>query len=42
LVDEVEVDFKGKEAKLEWIASIDGKKKDSETYRIVGILPAQK
>jgi len=41
MVDVVEVEFKGKEAKLEWVASIDGKKKDSETYRILAVLPPQ-
>lgn len=39
IVDEIQVDFNGKNAKLEWSASIDGKKKDSETYRILGVLP---
>lgn len=38
LVNELEVEFKGKNAKLIWAASIDGKKKDSETYKILGVL----
>jgi hypothetical protein len=39
IVDEIQVDFRGKNAKLEWSVSLDGKKKDSETYRILGVLP---
>jgi hypothetical protein len=39
LVDDVDVEFSGKSAKLRWVASIDGKKTDSETYKILGILP---
>jgi hypothetical protein len=39
IVDEIQVDFKGKDAKLEWSVSLDGKKKESETYKILGILP---
>jgi len=38
IVDNIEADFKGKEAKLYWPASIDGKKFESETYKILGIL----
>lgn len=40
IVDEIQADFKGKHAKLEWSVSLDGKKKESETYNILGILPA--
>jgi hypothetical protein len=40
MVDETQVDFKGKDAKLEWTVSLDGKKKESETSRILGVLPA--
>ncbi len=39
IVDEIQVDFKGKKAKLEWSVSLDGKKKESGTYNILGILP---
>ena len=39
IVDKIQVKFKGKGAKLEWSASVDGKKKDSETYKILGIFP---
>jgi len=38
LVDHFQVDFKGDSAKLMWPVSIDGKKIESETYRILGIL----
>jgi hypothetical protein len=38
IVDEIQADFKDKNAKLEWSVSLDGKKKESETYRILGIL----
>lgn len=40
IVDEIRVDFKGDKAKLEWSVSLDGKKKESETYKVLGILPA--
>ena len=39
LGDEVQVDFEGKHAKLDWSVSIDGKKRESETYEILGVLP---
>jgi hypothetical protein len=38
MTDEVDVEFHGKSAKLSWPASIDGKKRDSETYKILGVL----
>jgi len=41
LVDDVDVEFKGKDAKLYWVVSIDGKKTESETYTILAILPPQ-
>jgi hypothetical protein len=34
----IQVDFKGKGAKLIWPVSLDGKKTESETYKIVAIL----
>lgn len=40
LVDQVGAEFKGKSAKLFWSVSIDGKKEDSETYKILAVLPA--
>jgi len=36
--DTVVAEFKGKNAKLFWSVSIDGKKEESETHRILGIL----
>jgi hypothetical protein len=42
LVDTVEADFHGHKAKLEWVVSLDGKKKDSETYKILAILDAER
>jgi len=38
LVDEIQAEFKGDNAKLEWVVSLDGKKMQSETYKIVAIL----
>src|SRR5271170_4067990 len=38
LVDEIQAEFHGDNAKLEWVVSIDGKKKQSETYKVLGIL----
>jgi hypothetical protein len=34
-----EKSFKGKDAKLSWPVSLDGKKFDSETYKILAVLP---
>ena len=39
IVDDIHVDFKGEKAKLVWSVSLDGKKFESETYRILGMLP---
>jgi hypothetical protein len=39
LVDDINVDFHGDKAKLEWVVSLDGKKKDTETYKILAVLP---
>jgi hypothetical protein len=38
LVDDIQADFKGKNAKLSWPVSLDGKKKDSETYTTLVVL----
>ena len=38
IVDEIQVEFKGKNAKLFWPVSLDGKKMESETYKILGVL----
>jgi hypothetical protein len=38
LADEIQADFDGNNAKLYWTVSIDGKKVESETYKVLGIL----
>ena len=39
LVDNIQADFKGNKAKLSWVVSLDGKKRESETYTILAVLP---
>ena len=41
MVDDIQANFKGKNSKLAWPVSLDGKKLESETYTIVAILPAE-
>ena len=36
-VDDIQVEFKGKNAKLSWLVSVDGSKMESETYKILAI-----
>jgi len=38
LVDDIEAEFNGDKAKLKWSVSIDGKKVESETYKILAVL----
>ncbi len=38
LVNHIVVEFNGNKAKLKWPVSIDGKKIESETYKILGVL----
>lgn len=38
LVDDIQAEFHGDNAKLEWVVSLDGKKTRSETYKILAIL----
>jgi hypothetical protein len=38
LVTDIQADFKGDKAKLSWSVSLDGKKMQSETYRILAVL----
>ena len=38
LIDELDAEFDGDKAKLKWPVSIDGKKMESGTYKILGIL----
>jgi hypothetical protein len=40
IVDDIQTEFNGKNAKLIWPVSLDGKKMESETYNILGVLPA--
>lgn len=42
IVDNIEADFHGGNAKLIWVVSLDGKKTDSETYKVLGILEKPK
>lgn len=42
LVEDIEADFHGDKAKLEWVVSLDGKKKQSETYKVLAILQKPK
>lgn len=42
LVDNIQADFHGDKAKLEWVVSLDGKKKATETYRVLTILDKPK
>jgi hypothetical protein len=37
LIDEIRVEFNGDKAKLMWPTSIDGRKTESETYKILAI-----
>jgi hypothetical protein len=38
LVDNIYVEFHGDKARLEWVVSLDGKKMQSETYKVLAIL----
>jgi hypothetical protein len=38
LVDNIQAEFKGDKAKLEWVVSLDGKKIQSETYKVLAVL----
>jgi hypothetical protein len=42
LVDKVQAEFDGDKAKLKWSVSIDGKKLQSETYKILAVLDKPK
>ncbi len=41
LINEIRAEFDGDKAKLMWPVSIDGKKTQSETYKILGVFPKQ-
>jgi hypothetical protein len=38
LVDDIQAEFKGDKAKLEWVVSLDGKKIQSETYKVLAVM----
>jgi hypothetical protein len=38
LVDNIYAEFHGEKAKLEWVVSLDGKKIQSETYKVLAVL----
>jgi hypothetical protein len=42
MVSDIEADFHGDKAKLEWVVSLDGKKKQSETYKVLAVLDTLK
>ena len=42
LVDAIQADFHGDKAKLEWNVSLDGKKMEAETYKIIAVLDKPK
>jgi hypothetical protein len=42
LVENIQADFNGDKAKLEWVVSLDGKKVQSETYKVLAILDKPK
>jgi hypothetical protein len=38
LVNQIQAEFDGDRAKLKWSVSLDGKKIESETYKILGVI----
>ena len=42
LVDKIQADFHGDNAKLIWPVSLDGKKMQSETYKVLAVLDKPK
>ena len=42
LVDEIQAEFKGDNAKLMWSVSLDGKKTQTETYKVLAVLDKRK
>jgi hypothetical protein len=42
IIENIEADFHGENAKLSWPVSLDGKTMQSETYKILGILDKPK
>ena len=42
LVDDIQAEFHGDKAKLIWVVSLDGKKMQSETYKVLAVLDKPK
>jgi len=42
LVENIQAEFRGDKAKLTWVVSLDGKKTQSETYKVLAILDKPK
>jgi hypothetical protein len=42
LLADIDADFHGDKAKLEWVVSLDGKKTQSETYKVLAVLDRPK
>jgi hypothetical protein len=42
LVDDIEAEFHGDNAKLIWVVSLDGKKMQTETYKVLAVLDKPK
>lgn len=40
MLDDINVEFSGDKAMLKWVVSIDGKKHEQETYKVVAVIPA--
>jgi len=40
MIDDITVEFSGEKATLKWVVSIDGKKYQQETYKVVAVVPA--
>jgi hypothetical protein len=38
MVDNIQAEFKGDNAKLVWVVSLDGKKMQSETYKVLAVM----
>jgi hypothetical protein len=35
---DIQAEFKGNKAKLEWVVSLDGKRMQSETYKVLAVM----
>jgi len=41
MLDDISAEFSGDKATLKWVVSIDGKKFQQETYKVVAVIPVQ-